>query len=119
MRLSKRWSAQILNGYPSSNRLLESDVNHEGAFEYASAPLNSFLVLISNPPYFAIQLWPGAPNTQGGPRRNEKAQVVDTKGMPIPRLYSAGELGSIFGMLYPSGGGNLAECITFGRIAGI
>ena len=32
--------------------------------------------------------------------------------------YSAGELGSIYGMLYPVGGGNIAECIAFGRIAG-
>ncbi len=36
---------------------------------------------------------------------------------PIPRLYSAGELGSVWGMLY-QGGGNIAECIAFGRIAG-
>lgn len=76
------------------------------------------LMPLTTPPFHAVQLWPGGPNTQGGPKRNEKAQVLDTRGMPIPRLYAAGELGSIFGMLYPSGGGNLAECITFGRIAG-
>jgi succinate dehydrogenase/fumarate reductase flavoprotein subunit len=29
-------------------------------------------------------------NTQGGPRRNADAQVVDTNGAPIPHLYSAG-----------------------------
>lgn len=38
-------------------------------------------------------------------------------GDPIPRLYAAGEFGSDYGMLYPGGGGNLAECIAFGRIA--
>jgi succinate dehydrogenase/fumarate reductase flavoprotein subunit len=76
------------------------------------------LVPLDTPPYFAVELWPGGPNTQGGPQRNSRAQVVRSDGEPVPRLYSAGELGSIYGMLYPAGGGNLAECIAFGRIAG-
>lgn len=73
---------------------------------------------LATPPYYAVELWPGGPNTQGGPRRNASAQVLRPGGQPIPGLYSAGELGSIYGMLYPSGGGNLCECIAFGRIAG-
>jgi len=76
------------------------------------------LIPLSTPPYYAVELWPGGPNTQGGPRRNSRAQVLRADGSPVPRLYSAGELGSIYGMLYPAGGGNLAECIAFGRIAG-
>ena len=76
------------------------------------------LIPLSTPPYYAVKLWPGGPNTQGGPRRNAKAQVVHANGLPIPRLYVAGELGSIYGMLYPQAGGNLAECFAFGRIAG-
>ena len=70
------------------------------------------------PPFYAMRLWPGGPNTQGGPERNARAQVMRVTGEPVPRLYAAGELGSIYGMLYPIGGGNLAECIAFGRIAG-
>lgn len=69
-------------------------------------------------PFYAMRLWPGGPNTQGGPQRNARAQVLNVDGEPIPRLYAAGELGSIYGMLYPLGGGNLGECIAFGRIAG-
>ncbi|MFC1987598.1 FAD-binding protein, partial [Chloroflexota bacterium] len=65
----------------------------------------------------AIKLWPGGVNTQGGPKRNARGQVVRADNTPVPRLYSAGELGSVFGMLYP-GGGNIAECIAFGRISG-
>lgn len=76
------------------------------------------LVPLKAPPFFAIKLWPGSANTQGGPRRNYRAQVINVDGEPIPRLYAAGELGSIYGMLYPTGGGNIAECIAFGRIAG-
>jgi succinate dehydrogenase/fumarate reductase flavoprotein subunit len=33
-------------------------------------------------------------------------------------LYAAGELGSLFAWLYEAGGG-LAECIVFGKIAGL
>lgn len=68
-------------------------------------------------PLYGIPIWPALSNTQGGPRRNEKAQVLDVFGNPIARLYSAGELGSIWGQLYP-GAGNVSECIVFGRIAG-
>jgi succinate dehydrogenase/fumarate reductase flavoprotein subunit len=73
---------------------------------------------VEGPPYYAVKLWPGGPNTQGGPRRSLKGQVLRPDGSPIPRLYSAGELGSVWGMLY-QGGGNIAECIAFGRISGL
>ena len=68
-------------------------------------------------PYYAVELSPSMLNTQGGPRRNERAQIVRPDGTPIPRLYSAGELGSIYSYLY-QGTGNLGECLAFGRIAG-
>ncbi|MEK9672311.1 MAG: FAD-binding protein [Rhodospirillaceae bacterium] len=68
-------------------------------------------------PYYAIELSPSMINTQGGPRRNEKAEILKPNGTPIPRLYSAGELGSIYSYLY-QGTGNIGECIAFGRIAG-
>lgn len=63
-------------------------------------------------------MYPGGPNTQGGPKKNARAQVVDSNDRPIPRLYAVGELGSIYGFLYPTTGGNLCEMIVFGRIAG-
>lgn len=75
------------------------------------------LVPIDTPPYYECVQWPGGPNTQGGPKRNKDAQIVDPDDQPIPRLYSAGEMGSIYGFLY-EGGGNTAECMAFGRIAG-
>jgi hypothetical protein len=34
--------------------------------------------------------------SQGGPRRNQKCQVLTPSGDPIPRLYNAGELGSFW-----------------------
>lgn len=73
---------------------------------------------VNNPPYFAIPLYPGGPNTKGGLRANAQRQVLNWQNQPIPRLYAAGEIASAFQFVY-QGGGNLAECITFGRMAGM
>ncbi len=68
-------------------------------------------------PFYAIELSPVFINTQGGPRRDSRARIVRPNRTPIMRLYSAGELGSIYSFLY-QGGGNIGECMAFGRIAG-
>ncbi|UUX48821.1 FAD-dependent oxidoreductase [Nisaea acidiphila] len=75
------------------------------------------LAPLAEPPFHAVELSPSMINTQGGPRRNEQAEILRPDGTPIPRLYSAGELGSIFSYLY-QGTGNIGECLGFGRIAG-
>lgn len=72
---------------------------------------------IQTPPFYIMELSPTFINTQGGPRKNKDAQIMDVNDKPIPRLYSAGELGSIWGFQY-QGGGNVGECFAFGRIAG-
>ena len=66
---------------------------------------------------YALPLQPSVLNTQGGPRRNAKAQVVDTNGKPIEGLFSAGECGGVNAFYY-QGGGNVGECLVFGKIAG-
>ena len=48
---------------------------------------------------------------------DSRQQVINVFGEPIPRLYVAGELGSVFGHLYLSAG-NLSECFIGGRVAG-
>ena len=68
-------------------------------------------------PFYAIKAEPCLLNTQGGPRRDAQARVLDVFGEPIPGLYAAGELGSIWSTLYP-GSGNISEALIFGRIAG-
>jgi len=90
------------------NRICESDKDAEFG-------RTKMLVPISRQPFYAIELSPSMLNTQGGPRRNEKGQIVRPDNTPIPRLYSAGELGSIYSYLY-QGTGNIGECFAFGRI---
>lgn len=74
------------------------------------------LIKITQPPYYAMLCAPAVLNTDGGPVRDAKARILDPFGNPIPHLYSAGEFGSVWGQWY-TGGGNLAECSAFGRIA--
>jgi predicted oxidoreductase len=74
------------------------------------------LVPLEKPPFYCVKLYPATFNTQGGPRRNARCQVVDPDNQPIPRLFSAGELGSFWGWMY-NGGGNNAEALCTGQIA--
>lgn len=76
------------------------------------------LTPIKEGPFYALELGIQMYNTQGGPVRDELGRVIDRDGNPIPRLYSAGELGAIWSDAY-NGGGNLGECTAFGRISGI
>jgi len=77
------------------------------------------LAPLAKPPFYAVKLMPGGICTMGGPERNEKCQVLDQEGKPIPRLYEAGDLGGIFGHAYGAFGGNIG-CLVMahGRIAG-
>ncbi|MGD0638811.1 MAG: FAD-dependent oxidoreductase, partial [Nitrososphaerales archaeon] len=74
------------------------------------APLNK-------PPYYAMELGIGRLNTNGGPVHDQYGRTIDVYGNPIPRLYSIGELGSLFGYLY-YGGGNFPEGAVMGQYAG-
>ena len=72
---------------------------------------------IEKPPFYALPLYAGGPNTKGGVAANAKREVLDWEGQPIPRLYTAGEISSALKFVYQAGG-NLSECIVMGRIAG-
>ena len=76
------------------------------------------LLPIGEGPFYAIQVWPGGPNTQGGARHDTQCRILDMNNNPIPGLYGSGEFGSLFGLLYPSAGGNLSECFAMGRVVG-
>jgi hypothetical protein len=72
---------------------------------------------ISTPPFYAMKLWPSNSDPPAGPRRNKYCQVQDPFMEPIPRLFSAGELGAFWGWAQSSGS-HLAECMFTGRTAG-
>ncbi len=57
--------------------------------------------------------------SQGGPREDGDAGVLDTRGHTIPGLYAAGNvMGSPFGMTYGGPGETLGPAMVYGYLAG-
>lgn len=79
----------------------------------------SFAFKVEKGPFFATPRKPALHHTMGGLSIDTGAHVLDTQGSPIPGLYAAGEVtGGIHGG-NRLGGNAVADCLTFGRIAGI
>lgn len=77
------------------------------------------MIPIMEGPFCAIAQWPAIHYCMGGLRIDSQARVIDIWGKPIPKLYAAGEVcGGIHGS-NRLGGNAIADCIVFGRIAGI
>jgi len=72
---------------------------------------------LTRPPFYAVEIVPALMCTTGGARRNSDSEVLGYDGMRIPRLYEAGELGSMFADLYQNGA-LLTEAMISGRAAG-
>lgn len=72
---------------------------------------------IKTPPFYGGKLTAANVDTFGGLKFNKNAQVLDPYGLPIPRLYAAGAVGTTV-KAYPGSGTWLSFCFTFGRIAG-
>ena len=72
---------------------------------------------IAQGPFYAVRIDPVIVCTGGGARRNIKSEVLDHDLKPIPRLYEAGEMGSMFSDLYQNGS-YLTEAMISGRAAG-
>ena len=79
--------------------------------------LKATLIPFTDPPYYAVAIYPTSGETYGGPRINGKCQVVRHDGSVIPRLYVAGLLGGIQ-CVYPYPIGPMPGTVMSGRIAG-
>ena len=70
-------------------------------------------------PWYACRKVPTVHHTMGGIRVNLSSQAVDADGNPIAGLYAAGEVtGGTHGE-NRLGGNAIADCVTFGRNAGV
>ena len=70
-------------------------------------------------PFFAVRIDLGALGTNGGPRTNGMAHVLNVAGAVIPGFYGAGNvISNPTGSVYAGAGGTLGPALTFGYIAG-
>ena len=89
----------------------------ESGKDYSKGRKAEYMRKFDGTMYYAMPMNGLILNTQGGPKRNPNAEVLDIDGNPIPHLYSAGEMGGITSCMY-QGGTNIDECFIFGEIAG-
>ena len=81
---------------------------------------NPTLGTIERPPFYAMPFKPSFLGTKGGPRTNERGQVLDREGMVIPGLYAAGNaMANPFGSKGVGAGTTLGPCLTWGHICGL
>ena len=90
--------------------------NENTAVGEGTVAVEAFALEALEPPFYAFEIRPGILNSQGGPKRNEVNQVLNVNDEPIPRLYAAGEFGTIYAYMY-NGGGNVSDAVASGRVA--
>ena len=110
MQISLCQLVVVENGLSTAGIILASKM-------YWGRPPTSMLP-IREAPFVYAPVWPIVSNTQGGPVHDAAQRILRPDGSAISGLYAAGEMGSLFGHLYMSGG-NIAECFVGGRLAGL
>lgn len=80
-----------------------------------------FLSKIETPPFYGAELRLGIVClTSKGLRIDADAHVLNRAGKPVPGLYAAGECtGGVLGDVYMGSGNSYANCVVFGRMAGV
>jgi 3-oxosteroid 1-dehydrogenase len=79
---------------------------------------NPCLAPIQQPPFYAVNMYPGDIGTKGGLSTNESAQVLREDGSVIEGLYAVGNnSASVMGNTYPGPGCTIGPSMTFGYVA--
>lgn len=94
----------------------ETAANGDSSTSEDKLVIEHFALERLEPPYTAMPLYQALLNSQGGPKRSAEGQVLRVGGEPIPRLYAAGELGTVYRYQY-NGGMNVSDAIASGRLA--
>jgi 3-oxosteroid 1-dehydrogenase len=70
---------------------------------------------VSQPPYFAVELYPGDVGTYGGLVTDENGRVLKDDGAVIPGLYATGNVtAGVTGAVYPGAGASIGASFIFG-----
>ena len=90
-------------------------------YDEAFAKDRIYLRPVKTPPFYGFKCFCDFCGTNGGIRINEKAEVLDTEGIPIPGLYAAGnDAGGMYGDSYDmiAAGSACGFALVSGRLAG-
>lgn len=102
---------------PDFNRGSNTYDNYWG--DKSFEPPMSTLGRLDQPPYYGVKMEAGVLGTNGGPKTNAYAQVLNWQNQPIKGLYAAGNvMAAPLAMIYGGGGGTLGPALTFGYLAG-
>ena len=81
-------------------------------------PIRENEIILEQPPFYAIRLWPKIHYTSGGVQIDTHARVIGLDQQPIEGFFAAGEItGGIHGACR-LGSCAISDCLVFGRIAG-
>jgi 3-oxosteroid 1-dehydrogenase len=70
---------------------------------------------VSQPPYYAVELYPGDVGTYGGLVTDENGRVLKEDGEVIPGLYATGNVtAGVTGAVYPGAGASIGASFIFG-----
>lgn len=95
------------------------DLNTAGDYMGRTDLKNVCLAPLAVGPFYGAAYGPGTCGTNGGLRINGSAQVLNTNGVVIPRLYAVGNTcSSPTGASYPGGGATVGGGAIFGYLAG-
>jgi 3-oxosteroid 1-dehydrogenase len=116
-RTVERFNAFARDGVDRDFRRGESIYDHfYGDPEHAPNPN---LGSLEKPPFFALQVHPGAIGTKGGARVDVDARVLGASGAAIEGLYAAGNvMAGVTGAGYPGAGSTIGAAMSFGFLAG-
>ncbi len=79
---------------------------------------NCTLGELLQPPFYAVEVWPGDVGTKGGLQTDERARVLDGEGHVIPGLFAAGNTSaSVMGRVCPGAGATIGPAMVFGSLA--
>jgi 3-oxosteroid 1-dehydrogenase len=114
-------TVERFNGFVARNR--DEDFHRgERAYDrwlgdYLNTP-SATLGSITEPPFYAVNVYPGDVGTYGGVVTDEHARVLRADGSVIPGLYATGvSTASVMGRVYPGAGSSVGPSFVWGYVA--